>query len=100
MKSCVHFWIRFAGQGVSNWVAKLRFTGAVICGFGSVLKCAAKCRLIVIIFRGFGSVVLSAKCVGQCGLFCRLPSPTLRPREQADLARFRSFVVNQCGFGF
>jgi len=22
-----------------------------------------------------------------------LPSPTIRPREQADLARFRSFVV-------
>jgi len=56
--------------------------------------------LLVIIFRGFGSVVLSAKCVGQCGLFCRLPSPTIRPREQADHARYRSFVVSRCGFGF
>jgi|GEM_PF-6532997 len=29
-----------------------------------------------------------------------LPSPTIRPREQADLARYRSFVVNQWRFGF
>ena len=29
-----------------------------------------------------------------------MPSPTLRPREQADLARYRSFVVSQCGFVF
>jgi len=28
-----------------------------------------------------------------------LPSPTIRPREQADLARYRSCVVRKCGFG-
>ena len=80
-------------------VAKLRLTGAVICGFKSVPKCVVKYRLIVINFRAFGSVVLSAKCVGQCGFRVAMPSPTLRPREQADLARYRSFVMNQWRFG-
>jgi len=46
-----------------------------------------------------GSIVLSAKCGGQCGFRVAMPSPTLRSREQAELARFRSFVVKKCGFG-
>jgi len=99
VKSYARFWIRFTEQGASNWVAQLRFTGAVICGFKSVLKYVVKYRLIVINFRVFGSVVLSAKCGGQSSFCLAMPSPTLRPREQADHARYRSFVVSRCGFG-
>jgi len=61
--------------------------------------CVVKYRLIVINFRGFGSVVLSAKCGGQSSFCLAMPSPTIRPREQADLARYRSFVMNQWRFG-
>ena len=35
VKPYVRFWIRFTEQGASNWVAKRRLTGAVICGFKS-----------------------------------------------------------------
>jgi len=56
--------------------------------------------LLVINFRVFGSVVWSVKYGGQCGFRVAMPSPTIRPREQADLARYRSFVVSRCGFGF
>jgi len=55
--------------------------------------------LLVINFRGFGIVVLSAKCGGQFGFRVAMPSPTIRSREQADLARYRSFVMNQWRFG-
>jgi len=49
---------------------------------------------------GFGGVVLSVKVWWSKWSVLSLPPPTIRPREQADLARYRSFVVSQCGFGF
>jgi len=36
----------------------------------------------------------------QCNFRVAMSSPTIRSREQADLARYRSFVVSRCGFGF
>jgi len=81
-------------------VAKFRLTFVVVCGFKSSQSVRRNTGLLVINFRGFGSVVLSAKCGGQCGFRVAMPSPTIRPREQADLARYRSFVVKKCGFGF
>jgi len=56
------------------------------------------CLLINVVNRGtvFGAV----NPANQCCFRVAPPPPTVRPREQADLARFRSFVVNQCGFGF
>ena len=59
-----------------------------------------KYRLTVINFCVFGRIVWSAKCGSQSSFCLAMPSPTLRPREQADLARYRSFVVSRCGFGF
>ena len=35
----------------------------------------------------------------QCSFRVAMSSPTIRPREQADLARYRSFVMNQWRFG-
>jgi len=48
----------------------------------------------------YGGVFGSVNLVNRCGFRVAMPSPTIRPREQADLARFRSFVVSRCGFGF
>jgi len=48
----------------------------------------------------YGTVFGAVNPAYRCGLLVAMPSPTLRSREQADLARYRSFVVSQCGFGF
>jgi len=56
------------------------------------------CLFVKVVNRGtvFGAVNPAYR----CGLCCRLPSPTIRPREQTDLERFRSFEVKKCEFGF
>ena len=86
------FWVTFAEQSLTNVWWDLGLLVIVAWWFKSVLKYVVKYRLIVINFRVFGSVVLSAKCGGQSSFCLAMPSPTLRPREQADLARYRSFI--------
>jgi len=100
VKSYVRFWIRFTEQGASNRVAKLRLTGAVIWWFKSVLKYVAKFRLTCHQLSWFWQRSSVSKVRWSMWSVLSLPSPTIRPREQADLARYRSFVVKKCGFGF
>jgi len=47
-----------------------------------------------------GGVFWSVNLAHRCSFRVAMSSPTIRPREQADLARYRSFVVSRCGFGF
>mgnify|MGYP006924540905 CR=1 FL=1 len=49
---------------------------------------------------GFGIVFWVVNLANRCSFRVAISPPTVRPREQADLARFRSFVINQWRFGF
>jgi len=65
--------------------------------FGHGLKWLFRLFIKVV---GYGGVFGTVNLVHRCCFRVAMSPPTIRPREQADLARYRSFVVKKCGFGF
>jgi len=94
----------YAGQGFQKCERStaegeiLSCSGAYL--LGKVLKSVAKFRLTCCHCSWVWQRSFVGKVRWSMWSVLSLPPPTIHPREQADLARYRSFVVKKCGFGF